>query len=212
MVIAIDGLSSCGKSTLARDLAAALDFTYIDSGAMYRAVTLYFLREDIDIKDDDAVCSALSEMDIYFQKDRIFLNREDVSDLIRTQEVANFVSPVATLTTVRKRLVELQRGYSDGNLVMDGRDIGSVVFPQADLKIFVKADLDVRTDRRHDELLSKGVDITRLEVAKNLQERDRIDSTREDSPLVIAEGAKILDTTHHTRESQLDEVLSWIKA
>jgi cytidylate kinase len=212
MVIAIDGLSSCGKSTLARDLAAALEYTYVDSGAMYRAVTLYFLNNDIDINDEKAVSAALSQIDIHFSRDRILLNEEDVSEKIRTQEVAQMVSPVATLTDVRRRLVELQRGYSKGgDLVMDGRDIGSVVFPDADLKIFVKADLNVRTERRYQELLNKGVTITREDVSRNLQKRDHIDSTREDSPLVIAKEAKILDTTYHTRESQLKEVLSWIK-
>ena len=140
------------------------------------------------------------------------LNSKDVSDEIRSQEVADLDSPVATLSSVRARLVELQRGYAEtGDLVMDGRDIGSVVFPHADLKVFVKADLDVRTKRRFEELRKKGLGITKEEVAVNLSERDHIDTTRADSPLVIPEGARILDTTHHTRESQLHQVLDWIK-
>lgn len=216
IIIAVDGFSSTGKSTLAKELAKKLAYGYIDTGAMYRAVTLYFLRNEVDIKDGEAVRLALLNIEISFQsiegKNTTFLNEENIEEEIRKMYVSEFVSPVATVSAVRSALVKLQKIMGDKKgIVMDGRDIGTVVFPNAELKIFVTADPDVRTQRRLSELEGKGQVVDFEEVKKNLTERDYIDSNREDSPLRQAEDARVLDNTDLTREEQLDLAVKWVR-
>ena len=197
--IAIDGYSACGKSTLARALARRLGYSYIDTGAMYRAVTLYFQRHGIDPDDAAAVAAAVPQVAITFRPadNHVLLNGEDVEGEIRSLEVSRMVSPVAALSAVRRAMVDQQRRMGrDGGVILDGRDIGTVVFPDADLKLFVTADPETRTDRRLSELISAGRDVSRAEVAANLQERDYIDSHRADSPLRQADDAVVLDNTH----------------
>ncbi|HUH74585.1 MAG TPA: (d)CMP kinase [Chitinophagales bacterium] len=216
--IAIDGYSGCGKSSTAKAVAEALSYTYIDTGAMYRAVTLYFQRIGLDIYDEKAVEQALKHIKIRFvldesnQKSRTYLNGEDVEDLIRTPEVAAFVSPVATISAVRRFLVHQQQemGKYKG-VVMDGRDIGTVVFPDAECKFFLVADIDIRTERRIKEMKFGGIDTSFESVKSNLLERDYIDSNREDSPLRKAEGAIEVDTSYITIEEQVQKVLDHIE-
>jgi cytidylate kinase len=208
IAIAIDGLSSCGKSTLARDLAEALQYTYVDSGAMYRAVTLYFLQNNLDYTQSEVVDKALSNIVIRFSSDPenpgVLLNGEHVEKNIREKSVTEHVSPVATISNVRRFLVgQQQQMGKDKAIVMDGRDIGTVVFPNAELKLFLKAELATRTLRRYKELLGRGINYSREEIQSNLEERDRIDSTREDSPLTIASDAVVLDNTNLNREEQI---------
>ncbi|OAV42687.1 (d)CMP kinase [Lewinella sp. 4G2] len=197
--IAIDGYSACGKSTLAKAMARQLGYRYIDTGAMYRMVTLYFQRNDIDISDEGAIAGAMERIKIDFVpgSNDALLNGENVEDEIRGLAVSNFVSPVAALSAVRSAIVPQQRRMGEeGSVVMDGRDIGTVVFPNADLKIFVTADMDVRTDRRLAELEAAGQMADRQSVADNLRERDYIDSNRADSPLRQAEDAVVLDNSN----------------
>lgn len=212
LIVAIDGYAACGKSTLAKAMAKALKYRYIDSGAMYRAVTLYFIEHDIDIRKDLDVKSALDNISIDFayvkNENHTFLNGKDVEHEIRMQRVNQLVSPVATISEVRRTLVDQQQLMGEKrDLVMDGRDIGTVVFPQADLKLFVTADINIRTERRQKELLSKGIDIGFSEIKNNLAERDQIDMTREDSPLTRAEDAILLDTSELTPEEQLKKAI-----
>jgi len=208
IIIAIDGFSSCGKSTLARALAKRLQYLHVDSGAMYRAVTLYFMRHQVNMEDPQDVQDALEKISIYltFENDQqvTWLNHENVEKLIREPEVNQLVSPVSTLSTVRKAMVAQQQrmGINKG-IVMDGRDIGTVVYPNAELKLFLTADLEVRVERRWLELKEKGVNITREDVKKNLLERDHIDSTRDDSPLRQAEDATVIDNSYLTPKEQL---------
>jgi cytidylate kinase len=212
IIVAIDGHSSCGKSTLAKDLAQALGYTYIDTGAMYRAVTLFLLRNDIPIEEGPALDRALDQIQIHQtpspQGTVTYLNRENVEGEIRKMYVSEQVSQVAALSPVRRMLVRQQQlmGQQKG-VVMDGRDIGTVVFPQAELKIFLTAAPDVRAHRRHEELLQKGHQVDLHEVVRNLQHRDHIDSTREDSPLKKAADAVIIDNSSLNRESQLELAL-----
>ncbi len=213
ITIAIDGFSSCGKSTLAKALAKKLGYIYVDTGAMYRATTLYFLRNDINLDDEARIADALEEITISFQVKpeggcNTLLNQENVEDEIRGMEVSGMVSPVAAISSVRKAMVAQQRlmGQNKG-VVMDGRDIGTVVFPYAELKIFLNADTEIRAKRRMDEMMAKGLSVSFQEVKKNLRERDRIDSTREDSPLKKAFDAIELDNSDMTREEQLSHVL-----
>lgn len=214
IVIAIDGFSSCGKSTLAKDLAAKIGFAYIDSGAMYRAVTYYFLTNGIDINDHGQVQKALENINIRFKRvsdgsNATYLNGENVEFDIRKMEVSSRVSEVAAIPEVRKKLVEQQREMGvDKGIIMDGRDIGTVVFPHAELKIFLTADVDVRVDRRYRELLEKKLDITKEAVKENLEKRDLIDSTRDDSPLRQAEDAILIDNSHLSPEQQLERSLA----
>ena len=199
MTIAIDGYSACGKSTLAKSMASRLGYRYIDTGAMYRMITLHFQREGTDIEDEGAVAGALKGARIDFAPgtNDALLNGDNVENQIRGLTVSNFVSPVAALPAVRRAMVTQQRRMGkDGRVVMDGRDIGTVVFPDADLKIFVTADVETRTDRRLSELIAAGKAPTRAAVAENLAERDRIDSTRADSPLRKADDAVELDNSH----------------
>ncbi|NJC26052.1 (d)CMP kinase [Neolewinella antarctica] len=196
--IAIDGYSACGKSTLAKAMAKQLGYRYIDTGAMYRMVTLFFQRQSVDIEDEGAVAGALSGLEVDFVpgSNDALLNGENVEAEIRTLTVSRFVSPVAAIPAVRRAMVAQQRRMgADGSVVMDGRDIGTVVFPEADLKLFVTADLTIRTDRRLAELGASGKAPDRAAVAENLTERDRIDSTRADSPLKQAEDAIVLDNS-----------------
>ncbi|WP_462266225.1 (d)CMP kinase [Mucilaginibacter sp.] len=212
IVVAIDGYSSCGKSTLAKALAKKLHFIYVDSGAMYRAVTLYFLRNQVNLKDEQQVALALQDVHLNFHsrdyETHITLNDEEVSDEIRLMPVSENVSAVSAIKLVRTEMVKQQQrmGQSE-NIVMDGRDIGTMVFPEAQLKIFMTADPKVRAERRHKELLPKNPEITLEEVFENLAHRDYADTTRVESPLIRAEDAIILDNTNLTPEQQLQFAL-----
>ena len=220
ITIAIDGHSSTGKSTLAKQLAKALDYIYVDSGAMYRAVTLYALEQGFisDKKlDTDALISNIENVNIEFKKEGnnptvLYLNNKEVSLKIRGMEVSNLVSKVAALPLVRQFRVKEQRkmGQSKG-IVMDGRDIGTVVFPEAELKIFMTASAQTRTQRRFDELTAKGEQVDFDEVYENITSRDHKDSTRADSPLTQAKDARVLDNTNLTQSQQYKIVMDWIK-
>ena len=213
--IAIDGFSACGKSTLAKALSQTLHYAYVDSGAMYRAVTLYFLDNHVSLENLAQVKKALTEIEIHFSRikgeNKIFLNNVDVSEAIRKMRINENVSQVAAIPEVRRQMVALQQksGKKKG-VVMDGRDIGTVVFPDAELKIFLNADVDVRTQRRYDELLAKGEKVNKQAVKKNLEERDYIDSHRHDSPLRKADDAIELDNSYLTPEEQLGWVLKLV--
>jgi len=218
--IAVDGYSSTGKSTLAKDLAAALGYRYIDSGAMYRGVTLYALKNGL-IKNGriaENLADYLEDMhlEFIFNRERgasdLHLNGEDVEEEIRELEVAKYVSDVAAISAVRKFLVKAQQKMAaKKEVVMDGRDIGTVVMPDAELKIFVTARQAVRTARRHGELIRRGKDVTKQEVEANLMQRDLIDSTREDSPLTQAGDARLLDNSELSLKEQLEIGLKWAK-
>lgn len=218
IVIAIDGHSSCGKSTTAKALAEKLNYIYIDSGAMYRAVTLYCLDNDIDPQDEAAVIEALPAIKIELKRNgqgkvTTVLNGKEVESEIRSMRVSGKVSEISKIRQVREHLVHLQRKMGEQKgIVMDGRDIGTVVFPDAELKIFMTAGIEVRAERRHKELLDKGKELPFEEVKANLQKRDKIDSEREFSPLKKAEDAKVLDNSNMTPEEQLEQVLSWFYA
>ncbi len=214
--IAIDGYSSCGKSTLAKDIAKELGYKYIDSGAMYRAATLYFLDIGIDIQDHDAITQNLDQIDISFKyeagKAITCLNGTNVENRIREMRVARAVSHLAIISSVRHKLVAQQQILGkDKGVVMDGRDISTVVFPDAELKIFVTAEINIRAERRHQELLAKGLETKLEDIRANLRDRDYIDSTREDSPLSHADDAILLDNSNLDRESQLQKALEWAK-
>lgn len=216
ITIAIDGFSACGKSTLAKDLAKRLGYVFIDSGAMYRAAALYCLRQQL-IQDGEldktGIDAQLSQMDIHFEavaaESHIFLNGQDVSHEIREPKVAEIVSIVAAYKPIREKLVEAQQKMGVlGGIVMDGRDIGSVVFPHAELKLFVTADPEIRVQRRLAEMQSKGIEMSVEEVRQNLAERDHLDSTRAESPLIQVDDALVLDNSQLTKEEQLDWVLA----
>lgn len=212
IIIAIDGWSSCGKSTLAKALAKKLSYAYIDTGAMYRACTYYFIQHQIDLKDEDAVLAALKNIQITFKSieglNTTFLNDVNVEQEIRSMDVSNLVSPVAELSVVRKFLVGQQQAMGQQkSVILDGRDIGTVVFPNAELKIFLTAEPEVRAARRFEELKQKGIEITLAEVIANLQERDHIDSTRADSPLKQAEDAHLIDNTYMDLDTSIKKVL-----
>ena len=216
IVVAIDGYSSCGKSTLAKALAKKLHFIYVDSGAMYRAVALYFLRNNIDLKNHDQVAEALKNIHLNFHsrdyQTHITLNDEDVSDEIRLMPVSDSVSAVSAIHGVRIEMVkQQQRMGRSKNIVMDGRDIGTVVFPDAQVKLFMTADPKVRAERRFKELLPKNPDITIEEVFENLAHRDYQDTTRAESPLTRADDAIILDNTNLTPEEQLQFALNKVE-
>lgn len=218
IVIAIDGYSSSGKSTMARELAEKIGYAYIDSGAMYRAVTLYALRHGMITPDGsvdaEALTKALPQINISFQvdphsgKSRTLLNGVDVEEEIRGMEVSDHVSPVAVIPEVRHHLVRLQQAYGrDKGIVMDGRDIGTTVFPNAEMKIFVDASPEVRAKRRLLELRQKGQDVNYEEVLDNIRQRDHIDQTRKESPLRKADDAILLDNDHLTVQEQMDFLL-----
>lgn len=213
LVVAIDGYSSCGKSTLAKALAKKLGFIYIDSGAMYRAVTLYFLRNKVDITNQAAINDALQHIELNFHsrdyESHILLNGEEVSEEIRQMPVSESVSEVSANKQVRHDMVkQQQRMGKSKNIVMDGRDIGTAVFEDAQVKFFMTADPKIRAERRHKEMIAKGDKETTLEeVFENLAHRDYADTTRKESPLVRAEDAIILDNTDLTPQEQLDFAL-----
>ncbi|HEX8515736.1 MAG TPA: (d)CMP kinase [Bacteroidia bacterium] len=220
ITIAIDGYSSCGKSTLAKALAATLGYAYVDSGAMYRSVTLYALRQGI-IKDHgfiaDQIVKILPDVNLTFKfnpatrSSETFLNGENVEKELRQMVVSENVSKVSAIHEVRVKMIAIQRelGKNKG-IVMDGRDIGTNVFPDAELKLFMTADPDIRTQRRYDEMLSKGQHPTFLDVKKNLLDRDYEDTHRKENPLTQAEDAIVLDNTDLSREQQLEYVLKLI--
>jgi cytidylate kinase len=218
IIIAIDGFSSCGKSTLAKALASKLEYVFIDTGAMYRAIALYFLRNNIAFDNTLEITKALSNIKLHFAynsatlKSDMFLNDENVELQIREMQVSSKVSEVAAIGAVRDFAVAQQQemGKQKG-IVMDGRDIGTVVFPNAELKIFVTADPAIRANRRFKELQAKDPSITMEAVAENLQHRDHIDSTREHSPLKQAADALVLDNSLINREEQFDIALNWAK-
>jgi len=253
MIIAIDGHSSCGKSTIAKGIAQALNFVYIDTGAMYRAVTLYAMQCDcfrhcgLDPQpqpckgqarrrqspngeemlkqvqhdgsqiDEKKLAALIDDIHIHFEvhehskAQQTYLNGTNVEDQIRTLEVANWVSEISKIAFVRTKMVALQQSYaSHKNIVMDGRDIGTVVFPNADFKFFVTASAQVRAQRRYDELQAKGEHVNFDEVLHNIEQRDFIDSTRSESPLRQADDAVLVDTSNMTREEQLTWILHYI--
>ncbi len=214
MIVAIDGYSSTGKSTLAKELAIKLNALYIDSGAMYRAVTLYVLEKGLDVSAE-SICPVLDEIILEFKwngeelQNQIWMNGVNVERDIRNLQVAQQVSQVAAIRCVRDFLIDLQRSYAvSDDVVMDGRDIGTVIFPDADVKIFVKADYDTRVNRRYQELIARGDDVSKEKVQENLNKRDHIDSTREIAPLKQAKDAYVLDNTHLSKEEQLEKALA----
>lgn len=220
ITIAIDGFSSTGKSTLAKQLANKLGYVYVDTGAMYRAVTLYALNKGFITEDhfniDDFVLE-LDKIKITFKFNpllgfaEVYLNGENVESRIRTLEVSSFVSPVAAIPEVRYLMVKQQQEMGkDKGVVMDGRDIGTVVFPDAELKLFMTASDEVRAKRRYDELIDRGDNVTFKEVLKNVRERDYIDSHRENSPLIKAKDAIEIDNSELTIEDQFNQILSLI--
>ena len=217
LVIAIDGYSSCGKSTLAKALAKKLGFIYIDSGAMYRAVTLFFIRNQVDINDPKAVKDALQHIELNFHsrdyESHITLNGEEVSEEIRKMPVSENVSEVAANKQVRHEMVrQQQRMGKSKNIVMDGRDIGTTVFQDAQVKLFMTADPKIRAERRYNEMQSKGDTETTLEeVFENIAHRDYADTTRQESPLVRADDAIILDNTVITEQEQLEFALQKVR-
>lgn len=217
IVVAIDGYSSCGKSTLAKALAKRLGFIYIDSGAMYRAVTLYFIRHQVDINDENAVEKALHHIELNFHsrdyESHILLNGEEVSEEIRQMPVSEKVSEVSANKLVRRDMVkQQQRMGKSKNIVMDGRDIGTAVFQDAQIKFFMTADPKVRAERRYKELRTKGDDsITLEDIFENLAHRDYADTTRTESPLTRADDAIILDNTNLSPEAQLDYAYHKVK-
>jgi len=215
IIIAIDGFSSCGKSTLAKAMANALEYVFVDTGAMYRAIALYFLRNNIAF-NDTAANEALHAIELRFkfnsasQKSDMYLNGENVEQEIRTMQVSQKVSEVASIPAVRTFAVAQQQAMGmDKGIVMDGRDIGTVVFPNAELKLFVTADPAIRLERRYQELLQTNPSILKEEVAANLQQRDLMDSTRAHSPLKQAEDALVLDNTNLNREQQFELAMQW---
>ncbi len=218
ITIAVDGYSSCGKSTLSNDLAHALGYAYIDTGAMYRAVTMYCMEMKIIDKNNFPIDKIIGELPniklefVFSNKSEIYLNGKNVEQEIRSMKVASLVSKVSAIAQVRTQMVKLQREMGkQGGVVMDGRDIGTTVFPHAELKIFMTADVNVRIQRRKLEMEAKGINVTEEEVRKNIEQRDEDDTTREESPLRKAYDAIILDNSKLTREKQLAMALEWAK-
>ena len=220
ITIAIDGYSACGKSTLAKDLAKKLSFIFIDSGAMYRGVALYCLQNNLFDEDSNPkhleIIQALKNITLSFQlindNNCLLLNGKNVEELIRGTEVAAVVSKVARIKEVRVKLVmEQQKMGENGGIVMEGRDIGSVVFPKAELKLFITASQEIRAQRRFLELKSKGIEAKINEISSNLAERDLMDSSRKESPLIQVADAIVMDNSKLTREEQLDFVLNLVR-
>jgi cytidylate kinase len=213
IVIAIDGYSACGKSTTAKQVAGILGYRYIDSGAMYRAITLYFLDHHVALTNPKEVSKALQHVQISFKVSsknvsETYLNGLNVENQIRKMRISENVSQVSTIKDVRDFLVEQQRRMGrEKGVVMDGRDIGTVVFPQAELKLFMTADILVRAFRRQRELLDRGQLVDLDDVIDNLLHRDKIDTGRKESPLKQAEDARVIDTTHISIDEQVDEVI-----
>src|SRR5690554_5209007 len=218
IVIAIDGFSGCGKSTTAKEVAKILGYTYIDSGAMYRAATLHFLNRFTNLTNPKEVEQSLQTFKVEFHKDEAtghqltFLNGLNVEKEIRTMKVSELVSEVSKIKAVRTELVAQQKRLGRHKaVVMDGRDIGTVVFPEAELEVFMTADINIRAERRQLEILEKGQLVKLEEVIHNLKERDRVDSTRKESPLVKAADALELDTSYLTFEEQVSTIVDMAK-
>lgn len=216
IIITLDGWSSCGKSTLAKALARALGYVFVDSGAMYRAITLFFIRNQVNIADPVAVEKALGAVQLQFifnparGASDILLNGENVEALIREMTVASRVSEVAALARVRQFAVQQQQRLGkEKGIVMDGRDIGTVVFPHAELKIFMTADKDIRVQRRLKELQAANASITADLVRENLEQRDHLDATRSESPLRQAEDARVLDNSNLSPAQQFEIAMAW---
>ena len=218
--IAIDGFSSCGKSTMAKDIAKKLEYLYLDTGAMYRTVTLYAIRENIittNSFDKQRLIKELGDIEISFKynnkdlKSDVFLNGENVENEIRNLEVSNLVSEISQLPEVRQKMVKQQKQIAKNKgVVMDGRDIGTVVLPDAELKIFMIADAKVRAERRYKELVEKGEEVSLDAIIENINKRDYLDQNRKESPLKQAEDAVVLDNTHVTQEEQFNVVLNLV--
>ncbi|MEO2060688.1 MAG: (d)CMP kinase [Mesonia sp.] len=221
IIIAIDGYSSTGKSTVAKQLAKVLGYVYVDTGAMYRAVTLYAMQHDLISKDEflkEKLIESLPDIQLQFHFNaekgfaEIYLNGKSVEEKIRTLEVSNYVSQVAAVPEVRKKQVEQQHKFGEEKgIVMDGRDIGTVVFPEAELKLFMTASAETRAQRRYDELLQKGEKVTFEEVLENVKSRDHIDSTRKDSPLLQAPDAVVIDNSEMSLNEQFEKILALAK-
>ena len=217
MVITIDGAAGVGKSSTAKELAKRLGYKYFDTGAMYRAVTFYFLAENVDLESNSEVIKSLSSIklhiDFSFEKEmRIFLNEEDISLKIRSQKVTSTVSTVSAIKEVREMMVKIQRSFTkDGNFVIEGRDIGTVVFPDAEHKFYLQADYDIRAKRRlaDFEKINEAKNIN--EIKEDLEKRDKYDSTRKLSPLKIPDNATIVDTTFCTFDDQVNQILKHIE-
>ncbi len=214
IIIAIDGFSGCGKSSTAKAVAHALGYTYLDSGAMYRAVTLYFIRHQVDLQDEKLIQNALDHIHITFspqksgQGNDTYLNGENVEEEIRQMPVSQKVSQVSAIPAVRSAMVAQQRQLGAAKrVVMDGRDIGTNVFPQAELKIFMTANAGIRAQRRQKELLEQGTKVGLIDITRNLEERDIIDSTRHENPLKKAADAVEIDTSYLKFQEQVDKVL-----
>ena len=215
LTIAIDGYAGCGKSTTAKAVAAQLQYRYIDTGAMYRAITLHFLQEGHDVEAPDDIAGILAELSVSFafnhdtQRSEVCLNGHNVAGQIRTLEVSQNVSKVSAIPEVRHFLVRQQQALGkDGGIVMDGRDIGTVVFPEAELKLFMTADLEVRARRRLKEHQTAGREASLTAIIDNMRERDQLDTTRSEGPLRQAEDAIVLDTSHLGFDEQIDRVLA----
>lgn len=207
IIVAIDGPAGSGKSTIAKIIADKYNFTYIDTGAMYRMITLYCLDNNVNFKDEFAIKNALAKISLDMQGDKFFLNSKEVTQNIREPRINENVSQIASIKAVRDNLVNLQRKISEGkNVILDGRDIGTVVFPNAQIKIYLIASPEERANRRYKELIQKGTDISYDEVLKSIKERDYIDSTRKESPLTKAADAIELDSTG----LKIEEVLAFI--
>lgn len=207
-IITIDGPSGAGKSTVAKLIADKLGFKYLDTGAMYRAVTLYMIENQVDIKNEEEVINALNKLNIGFDSNyRIYLDSQDITEDIRKEKVVKFVSEVSAISSVRRKMVDLQRDIAkEGNYILDGRDAGSVVFPNADYKFYLEASLEERAKRRYKEELSKEVDISFEAVKESIKKRDKYDSNRKDSPLVVPENAIMIDTTNMTIDEVAEEI------
>jgi len=215
--VAIDGPAGAGKSTIAKAVSRELGYTYVDTGAMFRAMALYFIRNKIAPDDEDSIAKAVGNVGIEIRYDngtqKIFLNGEDVTGLIRTEEVGNMASASSVYSEVRKKLLELQRKIADeNNVVMDGRDIGTVVLPDADTKIFLTASAGVRAERRYKELLEKGVSCDLAEIEKDIRERDSRDSSRKNAPLKQADDAVLVDSSDMTVEEVIRKILSVVRS
>lgn len=221
ITIAIDGYSSCGKSTLAKTLAQNISYAHVDTGSMYRCVTLYAQKNGLienDLVDVVGLISQLEKINISFQRiegsnsSEVYLNGVNVEDPIRRMEVSNDVSKISVIKAVREKMVHMQQAMGlDKGIVMEGRDIGTVVFPNAELKIFMTASIEIRVQRRFDELKAKGLDNTLEEVKENVISRDHEDTHRKESPLLQANDAVVLDNSHMTRDEQLDFVLKLVE-
>lgn len=222
ITIAIDGHSSTGKSTLAKQLAQALNYIYVDTGAMYRAVTLYALNHEMMADNSLNIPQLIKQLDnismtFHFNPEvgfaEMYLNGTNVEKEIRSMEVSQWVSKIAEVSEIRAKLVQQQQGYGkEKGIVMDGRDIGTVVFPDAELKVFMTASAEIRAKRRFEELKEKGQNVNLEDVLQNVQERDRIDSSRADSPLIQAEDAVVIDNSQLTKKEQFDLILKLAQA